>query len=181
MAPYSSTVAQKIPWMEEPGRLQSMGSLRVRHDWATSLSLSTLLHWEGNGNPLQCSCLENPMDREAWWAAVHGVAQSQTRLKRLSSSSSSTFSFHVPLCKYIKSIFYINLCGLILMSLIFFPFFKVFLGKNQFFSHSLVCLALWQEILFILWITPWILCLIFSVHYYIIKDIFLDDLKIQRK
>ena len=43
---------------------------------------------EGNGNPLQCSCLENPMDGEAWWAAVSGVARSQTRLKRLSSSSS---------------------------------------------------------------------------------------------
>ena len=42
---------------------------------------------EGNGNPLQCSCLENPRDRGAWWAAVSGVAQSQTRLKRLSSSS----------------------------------------------------------------------------------------------
>ena len=42
----------------------------------------------GNGNPLQCSCLENPMDRGAWWAAVYGVAQSRTRLKRLSSSSS---------------------------------------------------------------------------------------------
>ena len=42
---------------------------------------------EGNGNPLQCSCLENPRDGEAWWAAVCGVAQSQTRLKRLSSSS----------------------------------------------------------------------------------------------
>ena len=44
---------------------------------------------EGNGNPLQCSCLENPMDRGAWWAAVYGVAQSWTWLKRLSSSSSS--------------------------------------------------------------------------------------------
>ena len=43
---------------------------------------------EGNGTPLQYSCLENPMDGGAWWAAVHGVAQSQTRLKRLSSSSS---------------------------------------------------------------------------------------------
>ena len=43
---------------------------------------------EGNGNPLQCSCLENPRARGAWWAAVYGVAQSQTRLKRLSSSSS---------------------------------------------------------------------------------------------
>ena len=64
MAPHSSTVARKIPWMEEPGRLQSMGSLRVRHNWATSLSLSCI--GEGNGNPLQCSCLENPMDGEAW-------------------------------------------------------------------------------------------------------------------
>ena len=45
---------------------------------------------EGNGNPLQCSCLENPRDGGAWWAAVYGVAQSQTRLKQLSSSSSSS-------------------------------------------------------------------------------------------
>ena len=44
---------------------------------------------EGNGNPLQCSCLENPRDRGAWWAAIYGVAQSRTRLKRLSSSSAS--------------------------------------------------------------------------------------------
>ena len=43
---------------------------------------------EGNGNPLQCSCLENPRDGRAWWAAAYGVAQSRTRLKRLSSSSS---------------------------------------------------------------------------------------------
>ena len=45
----------------------------------------------GNGNPLQCSCLENPRDGGAWWAAVYGVTQSRTRLKRLSSSSSSSF------------------------------------------------------------------------------------------
>ena len=44
---------------------------------------------EGNGGPLQCSCLENPRDGGAWWAAVSGVAQSRTRLKRLSSSSGS--------------------------------------------------------------------------------------------
>ena len=43
---------------------------------------------EGNGTPLQCSCLENPRDGGAWWAAVYGVAQSRTQLKRLSSSSS---------------------------------------------------------------------------------------------
>ena len=45
---------------------------------------------EGNGNPLQCSCLENPRDGEAWWAAVYGVAQSRTQLKWLSSSSKHT-------------------------------------------------------------------------------------------
>ena len=48
---------------------------------------------EGNGNPLQCSCLENPRDGGAWWAAVYGVTQSWTRLKRLSSSSSSNSAF----------------------------------------------------------------------------------------
>ena len=51
MAPHSSTLAWKIPWTEEPGRLQSMGSLRVRHDWATSLSLSTFMHWRRKWQP----------------------------------------------------------------------------------------------------------------------------------
>ena len=60
MAPHSSTLAWKIPWMEEAGRLRSMGSLRVGHEWSISFSLFTLMHWEGNGNPLQCSCLEDP-------------------------------------------------------------------------------------------------------------------------
>ena len=87
LAPHSSALAWKIPWTEEPGGLQSMGSRRVGHDWATSLSLFCV--GEGNGNPLQCSCLENPRDRGAWWAAVSGVTQSQTRLKWLSSWSSS--------------------------------------------------------------------------------------------
>ena len=86
MAPHFSTLARKIPWMEEPGRLQSMGLLRVRHNWVTSLSLSLSCIGEGNGNPLQCSCLENPRNGGAWWAAVYGVAQNQTRLKWLSSS-----------------------------------------------------------------------------------------------
>ena len=100
MAPHSNTLAWKIPWLEEPGGLQTMGSLRVRHDWATSrlhfhFSLSCI--GEENGNPLQCSCLENPRDEGAWRAAVYGVAQSRTRLKQLSSSSSTsntTFTWH---------------------------------------------------------------------------------------
>ena len=51
MAPHSSTLAWKIPWMEEPSRLQSMGSLRVRHDWATSVSLFTFMHWRRKWQP----------------------------------------------------------------------------------------------------------------------------------
>ena len=84
MAPHSSPLAWEIPWTEEPGRLQSMGSLGVRLHFHFSLSYIG----EGNGNPLQCSSLENPRDRGAWWAAVHGVAKSQTRL------SNFTFTFH---------------------------------------------------------------------------------------
>ena len=83
MATHSSTLAWKIPWVEKPRKLQSMGSPRVGHDRATSLSLSCTE--EGNGNPRQCSCLENPRDEGAWWAAVYGVTQSRTW--RSSSSS----------------------------------------------------------------------------------------------
>ena len=68
-----------------------MGSLRVGYDWASSLSLFTSFIGEGNGNPLQCSCLENSRDGGASWAAVFGVAQGQTWLKWLSSSR-RTFS-----------------------------------------------------------------------------------------
>ena len=89
IATHSSTLAWKIPWMEEPGGLQSMGLRRVGHDWSTSFYFSLSCIGEGNGNPLQCSCLENPMNGGAWWAAVYGVTQSLTQLKWLSSSSSS--------------------------------------------------------------------------------------------
>ena len=88
MAPHSSTLACKIPWTEEPGRLQSMGSLRVDMTERLHFDFSLSCIGEGNGNPLQCSCLENPRDGAAWWASVYGVAQSRTQLKRLSSSSS---------------------------------------------------------------------------------------------
>ena len=93
MAPHSSTLAWKIPWMEEPGRLQSIGSLRVRHDWVTSRSLFTFMHWRMKWQPTQCSCLENPRDGGAWWAAIYGVAQSPTWLKQLSSSSNYKYEF----------------------------------------------------------------------------------------
>ena len=90
MAPHSSTLAWKIhgwrslvgcsPW----GRKWSDTTERLHFHFLLSCI------GEGNGNPLQCSCLENPRDGGAWWAAVYRIAQSQTRLKRLSSSSSSS-------------------------------------------------------------------------------------------
>ena len=92
MAPHSSTLAWKVPWTEEPGRLQSMGSLRVGTTERLHFRFSLSYIGEGNGNPLQCSCLEDIKDRGAWWAAIYGVVQSWTRLKRLSSSSSSKLS-----------------------------------------------------------------------------------------
>ena len=91
--------------MEEPGGLPSMGSHGVGHDLVTNInnkyfretflvsgfkyfSLTSSYFGEGNGNPLQYSCLENPTDRGAWWAAVHGITKSQTRL------GDFTFTFH---------------------------------------------------------------------------------------
>ena len=81
MAPHSSTLAWNIPWTEEPGRLQSMGSLESDTTELLHFHFSLSCIGEGNGNPLQCSCLENPRDGEAWWAVVYEVAQSRTRLK----------------------------------------------------------------------------------------------------
>ena len=96
MATHSSTLAWRIPWREEPGRLLVHGVAKSRtrlSDFTHSLTqpiesldLSSRaaiygVTKEGNGNPLQCSCLENPRDGRAWWTAVYGVAQSRTRLK----------------------------------------------------------------------------------------------------
>ena len=94
MTPYSSTLAWRIPWTEEPGGLPPRGSLGVGHDGATSLSCSG----EGNGNPLQCSCLENPRDEGAWWAAVYGVAKSRTRLKQLTAAAAKSLQSCLTLC-----------------------------------------------------------------------------------
>ena len=96
MATHSSVLAWRIPGTGEPGGLPSMGSHRVRHDWEISLSLFLSCTGEGNGNLVQCSCLENPRDGGAWWAAIYGVAQSRTGLKRLSSSSNSQCSWDFP-------------------------------------------------------------------------------------
>ena len=92
MATHSSTLAWKIPWTEEPGRLQSMGLQRVRHDIGTAppphsnmKSTAAQYNTEKQWPPLQHSRLENPMDRGAWWAAVQRVAKSRTRLSDFTS------------------------------------------------------------------------------------------------
>ena len=111
--------------MEEPGGLQSMGSQTVRHDWMTSLTYSYTgfpdgtsgkepacqcrryercgfdpgvgkIPWGGHGNPLQSSCLENPMDKRALWATVHGVTTGKTRLKQLSMHTHILPHTHIP-------------------------------------------------------------------------------------
>ena len=64
--------------------------------------LVSIFDGEGNSNPLQCSCLENPRDWGGWWAAVYGVAQSRTRLKRLSSSSSSSIVYLYPSLSFLS-------------------------------------------------------------------------------
>ena len=81
MATHSSILAWRIPWTEEPARLQCMGSLESDTTERLHFDFSLLCIGEGHGNPLQCSCLENPRDGEAWWAAIYGVTQSRTRLK----------------------------------------------------------------------------------------------------
>ena len=84
---HSSTLAWKISWTEEPGRLQSMGSLESDSTERLQFHFSLSCIGEGNGNPLQCSWLKNPRDGGAGWPDVYGVAQSRTQLKRLSGSS----------------------------------------------------------------------------------------------
>ena len=107
MAPHSSTLAWKIPWTEEPGELQSMGSLRVGHDWANSLSLFTFMHWrrkwqptpvflpgesQGWGSPVGC-CLWSRRVRHDWSnlavAAVHLLGKAMATL-------SSVLAWRIP-------------------------------------------------------------------------------------
>ena len=93
MAPHSSTLAWKIPWMEEPGGPQSMGLLTVRHDWATSLWLFTFMHWRRKWQPTPVFLPGESQGRAASWSAVYGVTQSPTRLKRLSSNTQNSIEY----------------------------------------------------------------------------------------
>ena len=90
MAPHSSTLAWKIPLTEEPGALQSVWSLRVRHDWATWLSLFTFMHWRRKWQPTPVFLPGESQGGGAWWTAVYGVTYNLTRLKWLCSSRSTS-------------------------------------------------------------------------------------------
>ena len=114
MAPHSSTLAWKIPWMEEPRRLNPWDRWGSDRTERLHFPFSLSCIGEGNGNPLQYSCLENPRDGGAWWAAIYGVAQSQTQLKRLSNSSSirinsmlsySEYSWTIATCNKLNEFF----------------------------------------------------------------------------
>ena len=89
MAPPSSTLVWKIPWTEEPDRLQSMGSQRVGHDWVTSFSLFTFMHWKRKWQPTPVFFPGESQGRGSRVDCCLWGVQSWTRLKRLSSSSSN--------------------------------------------------------------------------------------------
>ena len=121
-----------------PGKFRGRRSLVGCSPWNHEESdMTERLHFhfslscigEGNGNPLQCSCLENPREGGAWWAAVSGVAQSRTRLKWLSSSSSSSSSANP------KAIWlYFQICAnyiILFMDRASFYFLLYFMGNNQ--------------------------------------------------
>ena len=88
MAPHSSTLAWKIPWTEEPGRLQSMGSLRVGHDWVTSLWLFTFMHWRRTWQPTPVFLPRESQGRGSLVGCCLWGRTELDTLKWLSSSSS---------------------------------------------------------------------------------------------
>ena len=115
MAPHSSALAWKIPWVEEPGRLQSMGSLRVGHDWATSLSLFTFIHWRRKWQPTPVFL---PGESQGWGSLVRcrlwGRTESDTtdatqQQQQLRKSKCATASMYATFCDGKKGqIFYNN-------------------------------------------------------------------------
>ena len=175
MAPHSSTLAWKISWMEEPGRPQSMGSLRVGHDWMTSLSFSLSCIGEGNGNPLQCSCLENPRGGGAWWAAISGVAWSPKRLKWLSSSSNSvSFKDIVSLLIFLSGW---SIHSWKSLTIIAFLSISPFISVDVFFMYlgaSMSVAYTFQNVIYFYWIDPFLIiqCLFIFCYSFCLKVYF---------
>ena len=135
MATHSSTLAWKIPWMEEPGRLQSMDSRRVGHNWATSLSLFTFLHWRKKWQPTPVFL---PGESQGWGSLVGcrlwGHTE-RTQLKWLSSSTSSNPLHYVFPCSCFSSLALISTqSGILLFTSIF---LTVSQGENEYSLRQL--------------------------------------------
>ena len=126
-----------------PGKSHGQRSLGDYSPWGPEeLNTTEQLHFhfslsctgEGNGNPLQCSCLENPRDRGAWWAVVYGVAQNWTRLTRLSSSSRGYIQFlvmYLYILIYVCVCIYINTCIFFHKRTFYESFIKNFHKKSE--------------------------------------------------
>ena len=118
MATHSSILAWRIPGTEEPVGCRLWGHAELDTTGRLHFHFSLSCIGGGNGNPLQCSCLKNPRDGAAWWAAVYGVTQSQTQLKRLSSSSSRLLWVFVALGGLspvaLRRGYFVAVCGLLI-------------------------------------------------------------------
>ena len=126
--PGSASEKPELIWLPlKMESLQEMPNYLSMISWATSLSLSCV--GEGNGNPLQCSCLENPRDGGAWWAAIFGVTQSRTRLKWLSSKC------------YYRNLNIVHITSLSVIVSLFFSFDK----SLNFMRSVMFCLPLYLQ------------------------------------
>ena len=112
MAPHSSTLAWKIPWTEEPGRLQSMGSLRVGHNWVTSLSLFTFMHWRRKWQPTPVFL---PGESQGWgslWERMpidglpsmgsHRIGHDWSNLATAAAAAAVTGEMHLNHCRWLN-------------------------------------------------------------------------------
>ena len=155
MALHSSTLAWKIPWMEEPGRLQSMGSLRVRHDWVTSLSLFTFRHWRRKWHPTPVFL---PGESQGWGEpgglpsmGSHRVGHNWSNLAAAAAAASCIWLFVIPwtiTCQTLRSFTvsrslllpsnYLALCHPLL------PLPSTFSHIRVFLSESALCIR-WQK------------------------------------
>ena len=113
---------------------------------------------EGNGNPLQCSCLKNPRDGRAWWAAVYGVAWSQTRLKRLSSSSKLLLNEYVHACMYKRMLNLLALSSVIFPQMLLCPVIgRKHISLKSHFKEQIFCFHKFHSF-------TWISLLIFPMY-----------------
>ena len=154
MAPYSSTLAWRIPWMEEPGRLQSMESQRVRHDWTTSLSLFTCMHWRRNWQPTPVFL---PGESQGWRSLVGchlwGCTESETTSDLAAAAAEYTGTlkdlwplFYKLYYGYTEAYFTINIYDDILVFRIFYKLCRHFVYAimfNFFFISIFFILQVW--------------------------------------